>query len=548
MLLLAVATVLVVNEVLYDPPGTDGGREFVEVLCLSPVALAGWSLESGDGARRTWRLVWRGDAASGALAPGTLFVVGGDSVAGAAARLGGELQNGPDALRLVDPHGAVHDRVGWGALDDAAFFETRSAPDVSGQSLGRDPDGIDTDDNERDFGALSPSPGRPNRARRNLAVALVAPDPLFAWPGRPLRAIVRVHNRGRESIATWDVAARWQRASAAAASDTLATRALGIAGPRGVALAPGDSALLVVGCGDGAGLHRLAVRGAFADEDSTDDDAAAWVRIGAGDVVVDEILYAPHTGEPEWIEITNRSSVALRPAGCTLADRSGRRATVRGAAVLGPGARAIVAADTTTAIRGLAPGTLRFAATPWPSLNDTGDGDWADALVWRDATGIVQDACGYPPDAGERGRSLERTSVDPGRRGVGWAACTAPGGATPGAPNSVSSTAPTGDGATAVANPVFSPDGDGRDDRLVVRVTVPPECDRCRVEIFDLEGRRRARLAADALGPGARDLAWDGVDDSGLPVEAGAYILYFECHSKSGTRLRERRAIGVVRP
>src|SRR5262245_65517256 len=101
MLAFAVATALVVNEVLYDPSGPEAGREFVELLCLDPVTLAGWTLESGDGARRTWRLVWRGDATSGALAPGALFVVGGDSVAGAAARLGGELQNGPDALRLV---------------------------------------------------------------------------------------------------------------------------------------------------------------------------------------------------------------------------------------------------------------------------------------------------------------------------------------------------------------------------------------------------------------------------------------------------------------
>jgi hypothetical protein len=545
IVLTAVAAVVVVNEVLYDPAGPDTGREFVELYAVAPVALAGWTLEAGDGARGTWRVVWRG--IGGELTAGGLAVVGGDSVAGAAARLQGELQNGPDALRLVDPRGAVHDRIGWGALTDAAFFETRPAADAAGRSLGRDPDGSDSDDNERDFAALSPSPGRRNRAGRELVLALVPPDPLHAWPGRTLRAGVHIRNVGLEPVADWDVTAAWRR-FAGQPPDPVAVRSLSAAGPRGAPLAPGDSTELVLGCSDAPGLYRLEVRGRFADEDSTSDAAAAWVRIGAGDVLVDEILYAPAAGEPEWIELRNRGAHSIALAGFTLTDRSGRRATLRGAARLAAGGRGILAADTTTAIRALAPHTPRWAAVPWPSLNDDGDGDWADALVLRDAAGIVQDACGYPPAARERGRSLERVTPDPDARGVGWAACTARAAATPGAPNSIATAASgTGAGLVLAPNP-FSPDGDGVADRLVVQAAVPAGYEGCRIEIYDLEGRRRAQLLADALGPGPRSLAWDGTGESGQLVEAGAYILSFECRSKSGPGLRTRRAVGVVRP
>src|SRR5678810_542369 len=112
----ALASTLVLNEVLYDPPGADAGREFVEFYNASdsPLPLAGLELEVGDGAHPgIWRHAWTGTA--GELGAGALFVIAGDSLA-AGARLATDLQNGPDAVRLR--RGAeVLDRLGYGALD-----------------------------------------------------------------------------------------------------------------------------------------------------------------------------------------------------------------------------------------------------------------------------------------------------------------------------------------------------------------------------------------------------------------------------------------------
>src|SRR5438105_2272997 len=109
---------LVLNEVLYDPPGVDAGREFVEILNVggTPVGLEALELQAGDGAHPgAWHRVWRGTG--GELAPGALLVVGGDSVAAPAFRLAAELQNGPDALRLLLADREL-DRLGYGALTD----------------------------------------------------------------------------------------------------------------------------------------------------------------------------------------------------------------------------------------------------------------------------------------------------------------------------------------------------------------------------------------------------------------------------------------------
>ena len=56
---------LVINEVLYDPVGSDSGFEFVEIANTGPYAatLDGVALEAGNGGKPDdWKEVWRGGA------------------------------------------------------------------------------------------------------------------------------------------------------------------------------------------------------------------------------------------------------------------------------------------------------------------------------------------------------------------------------------------------------------------------------------------------------------------------------------------------------
>ena len=143
LLLLAVALLLVVrpleaqvvlNEVLYDPEGADTGYEFVEVLNCGrlPVSLAGWVLETGNGASPDdWTVEWVGGDLD-ELGSGEFLLIGEDAVVpppDVVTPL--DLQNGPDAARLRDGD-AVVDVVGWGEPLFAGYCEGSPAVDVPG--------------------------------------------------------------------------------------------------------------------------------------------------------------------------------------------------------------------------------------------------------------------------------------------------------------------------------------------------------------------------------------------------------------------------------
>lgn len=104
---------LQLNEILYDPPGPDGGAEYVELYCSGPprCELEGVSLHFVNGndpgsAREIFRF-----GPSAPLAVGAFLVLGGTLVAARDVELALGLQNGPDALQLRDPGGGLLDAM-----------------------------------------------------------------------------------------------------------------------------------------------------------------------------------------------------------------------------------------------------------------------------------------------------------------------------------------------------------------------------------------------------------------------------------------------------
>src|SRR3989442_7180536 len=120
-------------------------------------------IEAGDGAGTgSWTLRWTGGSGD-SLMPHARFVLGGALVVPAADRVVTlDLQNGPDAVRLVWPDGAA-EVVGWGAHDFPEYYCGEPALDVAGgQSLARIPDAATTGSNAGGFRAAGPSPGAAN--------------------------------------------------------------------------------------------------------------------------------------------------------------------------------------------------------------------------------------------------------------------------------------------------------------------------------------------------------------------------------------------------
>jgi len=81
---------------------------------------------------------------------------------------------------------------------------------------------------------------------------------------------------------------------------------------------------------------------------------------------------------------------------------------------------------------------------------------------------------------------------------------------------------------------IFSPDGDGKDDYLLISFKLPNEGSVANIRIFDSEGREIRRLASNLLIGTEGTITWDGLNNSSQKVSIGIYIVYIECFNPNG--------------
>lgn len=152
----------VINELFYDSVGTDSGC-FIELMGTPGLNLDGYYLAGiNGGSGQQYCLI---DLTGYKIPQDGFFVIAqDDSVANAdIINPAADIQNGPDNLELWLDDEKI-DSVGYGDFSEATFTgEGAPALDLTGYSIGRRPDGLDTNDNSIDFvGLTNPSPGLPN--------------------------------------------------------------------------------------------------------------------------------------------------------------------------------------------------------------------------------------------------------------------------------------------------------------------------------------------------------------------------------------------------
>ncbi len=538
------------NEVLYDPPGADGGREFVEIWNGGEqhTDMAGVVLEFGNGsAPGIWEVRWRGTMGE-QLAPGARLLIvdrgwSGEATPDAEVSLG--LQNGPDAVRLVRD-GVVLDLLGYGPLDSPDLYETRPHPGAPGHALARRPDGRDTDRNDEDWHAVGePTPGEPNVLPLALTVTGWTMEPPTAVAGVEALVVVGVENDG---LLPWP-------------SSQIRLLADGITAATVVwdGVDPADGVELAVPWipqHDATPSLALAIP---RPDSGVVELSLGRVLVGVPPVTLEEVMAAPERGAPEWVELSARDGDVILD-GWTLEDDGGERRDLPDR-ILAMGERLVLTADPEafaawvrrTAEAG-APwpcgGTdpLLVSAAPgggWPTLNNTaGDGaDRADRLVLRDGQGTAVDWVSwgglYPP--APPGRSLERVSPAPtGLPDLNWTPSTSPAGSTPACPNAVAATGAPGDGLDASPMP-FGAEG------VAVRFRLRAGEEAWDLSVLDLDGRLVRDLGDDDLGPGPRSVPWDGLDDRGAAVPAGPLLLLLRLRDGRGVVVRRETAVVVRR-
>ncbi len=90
------------------------------------------------------------------------------------------------------------------------------------------------------------------------------------------------------------------------------------------------------------------------------------------------------------------------------------------------------------------------------------------------------------------------------------------------------------DDAFTLAPETFSPDGDGRDDYLLISYKLPNEGNTTNIRVFSSNGTEVKRLASNLLIGTKGTLTWDGLNNQNQRVPMGIYIVYIEYFNPGG--------------
>jgi hypothetical protein len=189
----------------------------------------------------------------------------------------------------------------------------------------------------------------------------------------------------------------------------------------------------------------------------------------------------------------------------------------------------------------------------WPNLNNTptAERNFADRIYLSNPSGDVIDHLTYGGEGSVTavpavtGLSLERLAGVPRNPAASnWAPSTALTGSTPGCDNSVATPANlTAD--FTVEPSILDPAAGVTTVHFLFTLREPQAAWELRV--FDLWGGLVRDLGGDSLGPGPRDLIWEGKDDQGRRAGPGGYVGLLEVRDRRFQSLSQSKVLLVIR-
>ncbi len=342
--------------------------------------------------------------------------------------------NSADAVVLLDAHRGIMDSVfyaaSWGGSNGYSLERIDPlAPSLLQSNWGT---------------SRSPARGTPAarntlaRKDRDLALDTLTAMPLLPVVGDTVRLMGWVRNPGREVVTSFFTKLYEDVNGDSLPQPQELLRTVVHTTP----LQPLDSLLLALPVPNpGAGAHLFIVRiDAGGDEDTTNNVRARSVHVGfpAGSVVINELMYAPPSGVPEWVELFNTRADTVEITRWLVGNRSqsSRYELSAQRLFLGPGAYVVLTKDTALfaqAYPNVIGNIVQVSSFPTFLWSNSGD-----AVVVLDQRRVVMDSLMYSSSwGGVGGTSLERIDpLDITNDPMNWASSSDSLGATPSRPNS----------------------------------------------------------------------------------------------------------------
>ncbi|MGH7494624.1 MAG: lamin tail domain-containing protein [bacterium] len=435
---------IIFTEVMFNPRGNENANEFVELYNTSAsdtILLAGWKIGDQDALDeiispqsqlrlppQRYALIldpnyFQAPAQYDSLIPGeAMILTAADNAFGS----GGFSNSTAETIILVDANG---DTV-------AKYLYSPGNPDgISDEKIDLTAD--DALQNWANAAWVDGTPGftnsvAPRPIDGELIPASLRLSPSLLREDVPVTIAIAIRNAGVEVISELTVEfdlipsgrefgmpvdlGNIRSASAMAGGDTLQ---LDFRVPN---LRPGKFRLLA----------RLSVA---ADAHAGNDTTSIQIAVGwrREVIVLNEVMFDPGSGQPEWIEIYNPQAFSVPLGDWLVADESGGKSTPALPREIPPRRYRVLTASAAVAQNfGLAD-TAVILLNRFPSLNNGGD-----AVLLHDFSGALIDSLAYEGDWGQPGKSIEKIWHERGNNQRNWLPSRASRGATPAAFNSVS--------------------------------------------------------------------------------------------------------------
>jgi Lamin Tail Domain len=393
---------VVINEVLYDPDGSDSGYEWIELYNNSDsvVNLAGWIIHKA-GTNFSAVLIFD-PLGYFAIYPQSFFLIGEEFVPNCDLTETLAFQNGgsaTDGIRLISPDTLYTDTVLYDSPNSNNLPDDTSSPGIyfavdvgGGNSLARKQDGEDSDNSELDFFECENStPGAANFYPIDLAIY----DLELVLNSGEYWLQTEVFNLSTENVNNSD--ATLEISINSTTYDVYDLPAI-----------PAENSIPFA-CNLGMFVDDYVVIEAMLtylyDNQLENNFTATSILIETSPIVLNEIFFKPQSSNQEWLELFNRSTCAYLVDNWRINDASGGEISFSG--YLEPNDFLVVCQDTILMLQ-IYPEIDQLnliQSSSWTSLNNT-----EETLVLQDEFDAVFDSVFYNGNNCPSDFSLERVN------------------------------------------------------------------------------------------------------------------------------------------